>query len=116
MQRFSHIVYSLSTSFVFKIVRSFAVLIKAVNKSSGIAVMTADVVKASSRHHTQEGSIFCLNTASAFSIGDGEGEWEQGESVPPPLPPQVKILGEKPNPTPTPSSFPSIPVYIANLT
>ena len=47
MQRFSHIVYSLSTSFVFKIVRSFAVLIKAVNKSSGIAVMTADVVKAS---------------------------------------------------------------------
>ena len=79
--------------------------------------MTADVVKASSRHHSQEGSIFCLNTASAFSIGDGEGEWEQGESVPPPpLPPQVKILGEKPNPTPTPSSFPSIPVHIANLT
>ena len=78
--------------------------------------MTADVVKASSRHHSQEGSIFCLNTASAFSIGDGEGEWEQGEISAPPLPPQVKILGEKPNPTPTPSSFPSIPVYIANLT
>ena len=50
-------------------------------------MMTADVVKASSRHHSQEGSIFCLNTASAFSIGDGEGEWEQGESVPPPLSP-----------------------------
>ena len=102
MQRFSHIVYSLSTSFVFKIVRSFAVLIKAVNKFSGIAVMTADVVKASSRHHTQEGSIFCLNTASAFSIGEGEGEWEQGESVPPPLHPRVKISGKKAQPHPYP--------------
>lgn len=49
--------------------------------------MTADVVKASSRHHSQEGSIFCLNTASAFSIGDGEGEWEQGEISAPPLSP-----------------------------
>ena len=102
MQRFSHIIYSLSTSFVFKIVRSFAVLIKAVNKSSGIAVMTADVVKASSRHHTQEGSIFCLNTASAFSIGDGEGEWEQGESVPPPSPPTSKNFGGKAQPHPYP--------------
>lgn len=64
--------------------------------------MTADVVKASSRHHTQEGSIFCLNTASAFSIGDGEGEWEQGESVPPPLHPQVKISGKKAQPHPCP--------------
>lgn len=79
--------------------------------------MTADVVKASSRHHTQEGSIFCLNTASAFSIGDGEGEWEQGESVPPPPPPTSKNFGEKSSTPPLPpSSFPSIPVYIANLT
>ena len=67
--------------------------------------MTADVVKASSRHHSQEGSIFCLNTASAFSIGDGEGEWEQGESVPPPPPPQVKILGESPTPPLPPPRF-----------
>ena len=64
--------------------------------------MTADVVKASSRHHTQERSIFCLNTASAFSIGDGEGEWEQGESVPPPPPPTSKNFGEKSSTPPLP--------------
>ena len=94
MQRFSHIVYSLSTSFVFKIVRSFAVLIKAVNKFSGIAVMTADIVKASSRHHTQEGSIFCLRRRE-------KGNGNRGNQCPP-LHPRVKISGEKAQPHPYP--------------